>query len=166
MSWVSLLVVIHVELTCIVSWLPSSLSVHCKLGFIVSLRPLCEASIASRLELWVGLVREVQRICPHVRTKNLWSFMLRVVEGRHDGRRPEDIRWSRVDVMERSGSTWNRSTSYPPPRILGWVEVRWGWVSAVWGSTQLWVLRGGWGTPLGRMVKGSTWRTCSFKFEV
>jgi len=150
LSWRALWVDSHHLLASIVSWVSLSAYVHCvRLPLPVGLN--CELA-------WWGK--------SYVRTKNLWSFMLRVVEGRHDGRRPEDIRWSRVDVAERSGSTWNRSTSYPPPRILGWVEVRWGWVSAVWGSTQLWVLRGGWGTPLGRMVKGSTWRTCSFKFEV
>ena len=38
--------------------------------------------------------------------KDLWSFILHVVEGLQDGRRPEDIGWTRVDVGKDPPGLW------------------------------------------------------------
>ena len=44
----------------------------------------------------------------YVRTKTPWSFILRVVEGPHDGRGPEDIGWLRVDVVKDPPVLWKK----------------------------------------------------------
>ena len=58
----------------------------------------------------------------YVRTKTLWSFILRVAEGPHDERGAEDIGWTLVQIGNDTPGVWKKV--YMDDKAAGEEEVR------------------------------------------